>query len=502
MIEGSQGEIPSVLDQLETLQSRKQQKVERSEVQKLRQAEKRWQEYVVDPECFAYEQLNVKKLERFQKRALTALADGNGGDGTRVGVCSYHGAGKTKLGAVGVCWFFFTRPKCVIISTAPTEQQVKDLLWTEIAETISESNFKELMEQHIFTMRMEMPGFPKWFAQGRVSNRPVNIEGYHAPHILYVVDEAKGVPYNIFNAIEGALTNEDGDVRVLTISTPSLSRAGYFYDIFNSKKMDGMYRKIKVGLDESSRVSNKWREARKKEWGEDSPVYQTRVLGNFPEEAEGTLITGKMVEGALYREVPRGLPVVIGADIARFGEDKTVFFWREGHFLNSPIEYARQDTVTTTTKLRMLALRVGATVINLDDGGLGGGVTDQLRALKALHNDPWEINAVDAGAEAANPKVFRDRKTELAWMARKLFEEGKLQIPEHDTLQADLIAYKYFYNFQDKMYLESKDDMKKRIGRSPDFGDACFLCLAEDLNIKPKGSVWFYNDDSEEAEEI
>lgn len=410
----------------------------------------------------------------------------------RVAVKSYHGAGKTFGAALVVNWFFFTRIQAHILTTAPTEQQVKDHLWGEITKQVHHSVFAEAMSGHIYTMRMEMPGYAKyWYAQGRVSNRPVNIEGMHGPHVLYVIDEAKGVPYSIFEAIEGALTNEEGDVRVLMISTPALRKSGYFYDAFKTKKMEGLYKPVNVGLDESSRVSQKWRDARKKEWGEKSPVYQARVLGEFPDEAAGTLIRPEWVDDAIGREIPKGSVVVVSADVARYGEDNTVLFTRWGDVLSDPTQYPKQDTMTTATMIRMRCLTVMANMVKVDDSGLGGGVVDRLIQLKSENNDPWDIEGVDSGSAASNPQRFLNRRAELAWVLRKRFEEGKISIPDHGTLIADLLAYKYHYNRKDQMVLDSKEEMKTEIGRSPDYGDAAILCFAINTKtITPRIYMW------------
>lgn len=453
-------------------------------------AENRWTEYVDDPVAFCYEQLNEKELEKFQVRALNELAAGHR---SRVAVKSYHGAGKTKLAALAAKWFFMTRPFSNVIITAPTEQQVKDRMFGELSKIVRQSNFREQLEDHMHTLRLEMPGLGKeWFVQGRVSNKPVNIEGYHAPHILYIIDEAKGVQYAIFDAIEGALTNEDGDVRVLMISTPSLNRSGYFFDTFKSKRMAGMYKLINVGLGDSKRVSKAWREEKKKQWGENSPVYQTRVLGEFPEEAEGTMFPPKLVEPAIEREdiAAEGV-VAIGADIARFGEDLIVFIVRHGGKVTRIIEYGKQDTMTTASMLRMLALDCKANLINIDDTGVGGGVVDRMRVLKEQFSDKWEINAVDMGSAAKNPVRFANARAELSWGLRERFEEETISIPDHPTMQADLLAYKYSFNFREQVRMEPKEDMKERIGRSPDYGDALILAFFEAPKVgAPKISYW------------
>lgn len=425
----------------------------------------------------------------------------------RVSLKSFHGAGKTRCAALAAIWFFMTRKDAIVIITAPVEQQVKDRIFGEIAKLVKQSNFYQQLAKGLTTMRLEMPGHGEyWFIQGRVSNKPVNVEGYHAPNILFIVDEAKGVPYSVFQAFEGALTNAEGDVRVLLISTPSINPSGYFYDTWKSKRMNGMYKLVNVGLNDTKRVSPEWRAARAREWGENSPVYQARVLGEFPDNAEGTLYPAQLVEPAVEREMEPTTPIAVGADIARFGEDKTVFFVRRGGVLSEPIVYEKQDTMTTATALRMLALQVGATVINIDDGGLGGGVTDRLIQLKNTYRDPWTVNPIDMGSSPLtqpfnsqkndHPVRYLNLKAELAWHFRQLLEEGKVSLPDNGTLLADLLSYQYDYNSKDLIRLESKQKHKDRIGRSPDYGDACILAFYEPpLTGAPKFS--YYDDETD-----
>ena len=138
--------------------------------------------------------------EPYQADVLDALAES-----PRVAVRSGHGVGKTAVAAWAVTWFLVTRPLSKVPTTAPTfEKQVRDILWAEIHRWVRESVLAR--ELSLSQTRMAVKGFEEeWFAVGMSAERPENLEGFHAPHLLYVVDEAKGVSDSIFDGIQGAL---------------------------------------------------------------------------------------------------------------------------------------------------------------------------------------------------------------------------------------------------------------------------------------------------------
>lgn len=143
--------------------------------------------YIQDPVLFVRNVLKVKP-DKWQEECLQAIAN-NG----RVAVRSGHGVGKTALESWVILWFLFTRPFPKIPCTAPTQQQLLDILWPEISKWLKRS---ELMDSLFDWQKTKIQNriFPeRWFATARTASKPENMAGFHEEHLLFVIDEASGL---------------------------------------------------------------------------------------------------------------------------------------------------------------------------------------------------------------------------------------------------------------------------------------------------------------------
>ncbi len=402
--------------------------------------------------------------EPYQADVLDALAES-----PRVAVRSGHGVGKTAVAAWAVTWFLVTRPLSKVPTTAPTfKKQVRDILWAEIHRWVRESVLAR--ELSLSQTRMAVKGFEEeWFAVGMSAERPENLEGFHAPHLLYVVDEAKGVSDSIFDGIQGALTT---DAKIFLISTPG-ARLGYFHQVFTKLRATwktfhipclGRWERGSSVPSQSSitpRVSPDWIAARKAEWGESSPVYQARVLGEFPDEGEDTLIPLSHIESAMQGfagfQVPldpqvsvrEGAPreadeprmaknrLALGVDVARYGSDRTVFTIIEAvppppsipignGSLPGRLRLIRarekRGIVEIFGEAALLAADWEIDVVAVDDTGVGGGVTD------LLWEAGLEVLPIQFGAATSDADRFLNLKSEMFWRLRRAFETGRIAL--------------------------------------------------------------------------
>jgi phage terminase large subunit len=206
-----------------------------------------------------------------------------------------------------------------------------------------------------------------------------------------------------------------------------------------------------------------------------SPAYQVRVLGQFASTADDTVCSLGAVEAAQERDLPRGEPVELACDVARFGSDETVIAVRHGQRAGSSQTYSKRDTMETAGHLIHHAAYHGATRVSVDEGGLGGGVVDRLREQRL----PFEVEAFN-GAQS-HPQVFApgeypNRRSE-AWFA--LSEQlPEIDLDRDEMLLADLVAPSYKFDSSGRRVVEPKDETKKRLGRSPDRGDAFVMLFA------------------------
>ena len=433
------------------------------EINKFKKILKQW---INDPVKFSEQALNFK-LADYQQEVLRALAYHN-----RVAVRSGHGVGKTELASVAVLWFLSTRPFSKVITTASVWRQVNDFLWPAIHSKIRNSksiikamyplrdkNKNKIIMHDIFSGEL----YEEWYAEGIASDKPENIEGAHAKYILYVVDEAKAVPQETFEALEGALTT---NAKLLVISTPA-SATGYFYDIFIKKAEK--FKTFHIPSTESPFVSKEWIDDRKKEWGENSPVFKTRVLGDFADNFDNTLISLSALEKILTDTKIESVRKIAGLDIARFGTDKTVFSIRN----ENQLTYI--DSIDSSNLMYVAGWAIekikefGVDEIRVDECGLGAGVLDRL--LEQGYN----AVGINVGSAARNKEYYANLKAELYWQLARKIEDGDILVLNNinyiEKVINELTAMKYDFNSKGQIKII---DPKK----SPDFADSIMLCFA------------------------
>ena len=136
-------------------------------------------------------------------------------DNTRVAVRSCNGSGKTFIAAHAVLWWLMSFPDSLVITTAPTEHQVRDVLWREIRRVYHGN--EHLIGGKLLRTSLELGD--KHYAQGLSTNTPERFQGFHEGNILFVVDEASGVREGIFEAIEGSMTSDHA--RMLLLGNPT-----------------------------------------------------------------------------------------------------------------------------------------------------------------------------------------------------------------------------------------------------------------------------------------
>lgn len=427
----------------------------------------------------------AKILESVAKNQLTTVRSG-------------HGVGKSTVEAWVVIWFLLTRPFPKIPCTAPTQHQLFDILWAEISKWIR--NNPILQKDLIWTKeKVYIKGYPEeWFAVARTASKPDALQGFHAEEVLYIIDEASGVDDKIFEPVLGALSTSGA--RLLMCGNPT-QLSGFFYDSHHKNRAS--YTTFHIDGRNSSRVSQDFVQTIIRMYGEDSDVFRVRVAGEFPLQEEDIFIPLSLVEHSIMTEysIPQKPTLLhIGADIARFGDDKTVI----GYKVNEKVTFYKkrrgQDTMKTADDIVLLGEELmkrysytESIPIKIDDGGVGGGVVDRLRQIK--RNQPerfwWmEIYPVKFGQRIQH-KHYYDSTTYMMAVVKKLLqpydEQGnpkpiELILPNDDDMAAQLSGRKYFLTENSKIKIESKKEMKKRGRPSPDEAD-CILLLC--LPIKP-----------------
>lgn len=418
---------------------------------------------------------------------------------SKFSIRSGQGVGKTGLEACVLLWFLACFPFPRVVATAPTRQQLHDVLWAEIAKWMSNSPLLNRILRWTKT-RIYMVGYEKrWFAVARTATKPENMQGFHEDNMLFIIDEASGVADPIIEAILGTLSGANN--KLLMCGNPTKT-TGIFYDSHHEDR--AIYKTYKVSSADSKRTNKENIEALIRKYGKDSNVVRVRVYGEFPKAEDDVFIPLSYVENSIMTEYDHKKEVEqihIACDVARYGNDKTVI----GYKINEKVEFYRkirgQDTMRTASEIVMLGeiLRdkykfKGKIPIKVDDGGVGGGVVDRLKQIKNSNPNKYgwmEVFPVKFGVRIKH-KYYYDSTTYMMSIVKKLLEnideDGKpkpveLILPDDSDLVGQLSVRKYQVTENSKIKVESKDDMKKRGLASPDEAD-CVLLLCLPVSIK------------------
>ena len=430
-------------------------------------------------------------------------------DYARVSVKSGQGVGKTGVEATLLLWFLVCFPYSRIVATAPTKQQLHDVLWSEVDKWMNNSPLLPLMVKWTKTY-VYLRGYEKrWFAVARTATKPENMQGFHEDNMLFIVDEASGVADPIMEAITGTLSGENN--KLLLMGNPTKT-SGTFYDSHTADR--ALYRCHTVNSENSRRTNKDNIAAMKRKYGENSNVVRVRVYGEFPEQEDDVFMSeatarafGKYRDGAgnLQPIDVSGVErIEIGCDVARFGDDKTCIGYRVNEVVQIYKKYNGKDTTWTTGTIAKLYKELkqrfqfkGQIGVKVDDGGVGGGVVDQLRNLRksepAVFGD-MVILPVNFGVSIKH-RYYADSTTYMMGVVRDLIapydnfghpHTPEIILPDDSDLIGQLSCRKCEFLPNGKQKVESKQDMKDRGLSSPDEGD-CILLVCLPLNYKKKG---------------
>jgi phage terminase large subunit len=468
-----------------------------------------YQAYREDPVFFVEHALGHYTWSK-QREILRSVRDNK-----KTAVRACHGSSKTFTAAEIAVWFLSCFENSKVITTAPTFSQIKKLLWAEINSIYTSSRIA--LDGECLTTEIQT-GRPDHFAIGFSTDKPARAEGWHAPQILFIFDEAKGIPQWLWDSVRGLLTG--GFTRWLVISTTDGVEVGEnFYNCFNDPKSEWhtihisayespfvtgeKFRKIEIEDSEHPErfkaeyedpedlliqiASEEYIEECKTEWGEESVLFLTKVLGELTDQGADTIIklsqVRKMFENFQEEEFDDSGAEEAGVDVARGGEDDTQFFKRKGlkvtgyKTITSKQLPPKEKLVYICDELEKFLGCSKKIKIKIDDTGVGGGVTDIMQSRR------YKVVPVKFGAEANDPDKYPNVISEMWFEVSKFIHETAC--PEIDRLKKELVNRKHLpLDKQGRRVVESKESYKKRTGfKSPDMADSFLLCF---YNQKPK----------------
>ena len=387
--------------------------------------------YRNDPVAFARECIawpEGESLADYQEEILANVVTYR-----RESVRGPHGLGKTAVAAILVHWFALTRDgdDWKVLTTASAWRQLTAYLWPEIEkwgqrlrwDVIGREPYKggeELLRRSLKLASGQ--------ATALASDQPEALEGAHADQLLYILDEAKAIGPQTFDAIEGAFAA--GECYALAISTPG-EPAGRFYEIQSRRPGTEDWHVTHVSLEQAisaGRVSAEWAAQRAKQWGKGSAVYANRVLGEFAASAQDGVIPLAWVEAAnerwlAWQESGKEPPpfISVGVDVARSGSDKTICaLLHEGGLISELREGSCSDTMAVCGQVAGILKGKGGNAV-VDVIGIGAGVVDRLREQGfevVAFNAAESTSYVDSSGELG----FANCRSAAWWLLRELLD--------------------------------------------------------------------------------
>lgn len=399
---------------------------------------------------------------------------------------SGRGIGKSALVAMLGNWFMTTRLGSSTILTANTEQQLRSRTMAEMGRWTSmaiNAHWWELTAMSVRpaewfgeAMKRDLKidlGYYYLMAQLWSEENPDAFAGVHNHHgVMLIMDEGSGIPKPIWTVSEGFFTEPIIDRYWFVFSNPRRN-SGAFFECFNRDRNFWRTRNIDSRTVEGTDI--KTFEKIIAQYGEDSDEARVEVKGQFPNQGSNQFIRNDVVMNAQEREpIPDpGAPLLMGVDVARFGEDRSVIAFRKGRDAKSIpwLTFKGIDTVQLSSRVAELAGKHDPQAIFVDGNGVGAGVVDQLKSWG------YRVIEVQAGASPKDTDAYANLRVEMWANMREWLLTGS--IPQQDELFTDLISPEYAYHpVSNKTMLESKEAMKKRGLASPDLAEALALTFS------------------------
>lgn len=402
--------------------------------------------------------------------------------GIYIAVSSGHGVGKSALMAMIDDWWMSTKPHCQVVTTANTKDQLTTKTWREKSKW-----HKLLINRSWFewtATRFKCLADPEtWFSAAIPwsDRKPESFAGTHEKYVLVKYDEASAIPDIIWETTEGAFTDSNG-IKIWIVFGNPTQNTGRFAQCFK-KERD---RWIKYNID--SRTSNRTDKKLIERWiqlyGEDSDFVRIRVKGEFPRSGSKQFIgndlvddsAGKVIHPSSYHNAPK----ILGVDIARYGDDNTVFIRRQGKAAYGIKRFSKLNTQSCAGMIAQEVKEWQPDQVFLDMGNTGAAVYDLITGW-GKHYEKL-VTGVWFGSKADDEATYFNKRVEM-WGRMRDWLPGA-GIPDDEELKDDLIGPEYGFSSREQFQLESKKDMKARGLASPDIADALALTFAYPVTPK------------------
>lgn len=476
------------------------------------------------PERFAKKILDMQMIWSGQREIFEKVAKYK-----RVTVPSGHSTGKSASAAVLTLWWLSTRYKSRVLVTAPTFRQLMTVYYAEVNKWYKGSLLDDFKMFNLYASGMTINDESlkkEWFMlpvspksgdalQGQhgdksqdvrkimeemgiveieddetleeVMKKLKNKDGNTHDNLMVIMDEASGISKGIMEVLEGT------DYSKLILFGNMTKNTGMFYDSVYRNK--GKYQVVQLSSYDSPLMSQEQINYMEELYGKESNVILVRLEGKPPSTENDTIIPRDLLESYIGAVIDSDnllddTNINIGVDVARFGDDYGKIYSRKGNYIVYQKSFSKKNTMRIAGEVSRIALDNPNIIVysKIDTVGVGGGVADR---LDEIDHENLDIIEIINNAKANNEEEYANLITELFFEFLKKLKSGQVSIPEDsETLIEDLASRKYGFDSKGRLLIESKDEFKKRMKRSPDDGDAFLMCWAD--NESGSGSNLYY----------
>lgn len=438
--------------------------------------------YLSDPVAWASDVLG-KQMWSKQAEIGRSVAEN-----THTAVVSCNGAGKSATAGILGAWWVATHDpyEVALICSAPTYPQIARVLFRELKDNHKAAATRGFMLPGHINQSEEWKLDDEYGTLLGFGRRPADtdivsaFQGIHRRYVFVILDEAGGIPTDLYTAAEAVTTSADS--RVLAIGNPD-RRGTEFHRIFRE---DETWNKIKISAYDTPNftreqvpedvqpllIQRTWVNRQKIAWGEDSARFKSKVLGEFPDEDDTAFFSQTAIDRGIDTDIVEDAEVetVLGVDLARFGGDDSVIYINQGGRLRKYASWSKATSVESANRVHQAAIETGATEVRVDGAGLGGPVIDQLVVLAA--SKYTIITMMGSAASPDRTRWFNARAYNFDSLREQMIE-NKIDIdPDDKQLLDEMLMLRYKFHSTGSVQIESKDEMRSRGVKSPDHLDS------------------------------
>lgn len=420
----------------------------------------------------------------------------------RTAVHSCHESGKSYIAARVAAWWIDTHKpgEAFVVTSATTGDQVKAVLWREIGRAQSKLGLGRSNQTEWYLNVAQANGMSReeLVAIGRKPSdyNPTAFQGIHARFVLVIFDEAAGIPggtsdqpHSLWEAADSLIANDAS--RFLAIGNPDDPQSEFAevckpgsgwnvlgIDAFETPNFTGEYTPEAV---KQVLIGKTWVEEKRKKWGEDNPLWLSKIRGQFPAKTVDGLIPTAWITAAQARTLPKGEPRELGVDVGAGGAGRNTVALREGPVVRIIRRDQESDTMQSCGNLLNDLRETGAERAKVDEIGVGRGLVDRATEQSA------PVLGINVGLPARDKEAYENIRAEGYWLLRERFGEGSIDLdPQDDDLAAQLADLRFKRSSRGRIIIESKAEMRRRGKASPDDADSVMLAFLPDELLGPR----------------